>query len=285
MSLNKNMNTVLTKIPGLDIFSTKKLIRNAWMNKMGLQPFRVRLAEKRYALRPDLTSEEVKEYIDILQRDGVVVIENLLSDEAFATLESECLQALSTVSLSKVRQDGPNQYTNIQHHQLTAFPALQKMFNHPLVEAMFRAAERRPLKLSNITRLLERLVQGPDNGTQDPETSLHEDTFHNTFKAWLYITDVELENGPFVYVPQSHDHEKADRFTKVKAYSLAKNSIHSRRIPKEELAELGLEEKVFRAKKNTFVMANTLGFHRRLRGQDGNERISIAFSARYNPFL
>jgi hypothetical protein len=38
----------------------------------------------------------------------------------------------------------------------------------------------------------------------DPQTALHSDISYPSMKAWLYLTDVALEDGPFVYVPGSH---------------------------------------------------------------------------------
>src|SRR5204862_7784170 len=41
-------------------------------------------------------------------------------------------------------------------------------------------------------------------GPVDPQTLLHADTFHPTLKAWLFLTDVAEDAGPFTYVPGSH---------------------------------------------------------------------------------
>src|SRR5437660_1585394 len=38
----------------------------------------------------------------------------------------------------------------------------------------------------------------------EPQTALHADTFHPTVKAWLFLTDVAADAGPFTYVPGSH---------------------------------------------------------------------------------
>ncbi len=279
------INTVLSRVPILDIFSNKKLIKNNFINRLGTQPFRIWLADKRYALRSKFLDESIKGHIETLQKDGVVVIENFLPQEVFDQLEKECKEALKKEGRSRRRQDGPNEYSNLSIRNLGDYKTIQDVFHHKEIEKLFKAAERRNLNINQITRLLSCLTQGEDNGTIDPETNLHEDTFFNTHKAWLYITDVEMKNAPFVYVKGSNDHSKTDRLKKSYEYSLDKNNIHSRRISEEQLKELGLEETIFTAKKNTLVLANTLGFHRRMRGEAGNIRIGMAFSARFNPFL
>lgn len=279
------VDTVLSKIPLLNILSSKKMIRNSLINRMKVQPFRIWLADKIYQSRPKFLADDIQPYIQQLGEDGVVVIPDFLPQDIFEQLEKECLHALDNLELSRVRQDGPNQYTNINHTKLGAYKTITKVLEHEKIERLFSAAERRRVDLKKITRLLSCLIQGEDNGTEDPETALHEDTFFNTHKAWLYLTDVDYPQAPFVYVRGSNKHEKTDRYNKSYQYSLQKNNAHSRRISEQELAELNLQETHFKAKKNTFVMANTLGFHRRLRGEAGNKRIALAYSARFNPFI
>ena len=41
-------------------------------------------------------------------------------------------------------------------------------------------------------------------GQDDPQCDLHSDTFHPSVKAWLFLTDVPEDEGPFTYVPGSH---------------------------------------------------------------------------------
>lgn len=279
------IDAILQRLPLLNVFSSKKMIRNRFLNMLGTQPFRVWLAEKRYNIRPNYTDEEIKPYIEQLKKDGIVVIQDFLPEDQFKLLEAECLHALDNLELSRVRQDGPNQYTNIGSAKLGEYKAINELFRNDKIGRLFSAAEKRKIDLSRVTKLLSCLVQGEDNGKKDPETELHEDTFFNTHKAWLYISDVEYPNAPFVYVKGSNNNNNTDRYNKSYKNSIDKNSIHSRRISKDELKELNLEETHFIAKKNTFVLANTLGFHRRLRGEAGNKRIAIAFSARFNPFL
>lgn len=282
----KRLDAVLMRLPLLNVFSSKKTIRNSVLNRIGVQPFRIWLAEKRYNTRSKYLTEEIAPYIETLQNDGIIVISDFLPEAEFNQLEKECHQALEQEERTVVRQDGPNEYTNNNAKELfDKYPSISAAFKNKKIEQLFKAAERRDVKLEDITNILSCLIQGKDNGKEDPETSLHEDTFFNTHKAWLYISDVEYPNAPFVYVMGSNNHDKTDRFNKSYQNSIQKNRIHSRRISEKELKELGLKETHFLAKKNTFVMANTLGFHRRLRGEEGNKRIALAFSARFNPFI
>ncbi len=279
------IDVALSKLPLLNILSSKKMIRNKLVNLLGAQPFRIWLAEKRYGMRPEFLTDEIAPHIKTLREKGIIVIPNFLPKEIFEQLEKECYHAIENLEPSVKREDGPNYYTNISTQRLKEYSTINAVFEDKKIEQFFKAAERRNVDLKKIVRLLSCLIQGENNGKKDPETALHEDTFFNTHKAWLYISDVEYPNAPFVYVEGSNNHETTDRYKKAYRYSLQKGSIHSRRISDQELEELELKETHFLAKKNTFVLANTVGFHRRLRGEAGNKRIALAFSARFNPFL
>lgn len=279
------VDVLLSKIPLVNIFSRKKVIKFLPFNLLGLQTFRVWLAEIRYKTRPLYRKESVESYVETLERDGVAVIEDFLPAEQFAKLEKECFSAIDSLERSVIRKDGPNNYTNIRLEKLGDYPTIQEVMNMELVEDLFRAAERRSVRLSHVTRLLEVLEQGKDDGTLDPETELHEDIFFNTHKAWIYISDVESEHAPFVYVKGSSNNKKARRGKNTYLNSISKKVTGSRRISKDELKELGLEEQEFKARKNTLVIANTRGFHCRRNGVEGHKRVSLSFSARFNPFF
>ena len=239
------INAALTKLPVLDIFSSKKMLRSAVMNRLGAQPFRIWLAEKRYEMRNNHLTQDISEQISTLMQDGILVIPNFLPTDTFVQLENECLNALEKVDRSRTREDGPNTYSNIDSSKLQDYPTIAATLKNDKILRMFEAAERRDIKVENIVRLLECLVQGDENGMRDPETDLHEDIFFNTHKAWLYITDVEKPQAPFVYVKESHKNKRVNRYQNSYKYSLTKDNVHSRRISSKELKELELSETVF----------------------------------------
>ncbi len=51
---------------------------------------------------------------------------------------------------------------------------------------------------------IQSILRHACDGPSDPQTALHADTFHPTVKAWLFLTDVADDGGPFTYVPGSH---------------------------------------------------------------------------------
>jgi hypothetical protein len=127
--------------------------------------------------------------------------------------------------------------------------------------------------------------------TEDPQTSLHADTFHSTVKAWLFLHDVGLEEGPFVYVPGSH------RVTPQLLSWAWRKSIEagqadfltsrgSFRISEDELGEIGLgPPRAIAVEANTLVVADTSGFHARGHSERPTVRTEIWAYGRSNPFL
>jgi len=90
-------------------------------------------------------------------------------------------------------------------------------------------------------------------GTRD----WHIDSWLNQFKAFLYLSDVTDENGPFTYLLGSHKNE---------GYLLRKTfrsmrGEESTSVPDAEAGRLGLEAKAFTARKGTLLLADTKGIH------------------------
>ena len=279
----------ILQIPLVQVFSKEKLVRSSLLNKWGIQPLRMKIATRRYKNRKWSVDPIVAKEAREVAEKGITQIDDFLSPEHFAQVAEECRALRDEGNWHVVTQMGPNVIKNINLKEidLTKYPALKKLMEEPRIEALFEAAEKRPLNIydsKNFYFLLQYLVQG-DEDTFDPESALHTDTFFNTHKAWLYIDDVKLENGPFVYVENSHLADSEYRRKKEYEYSQIKGVKGSRRIPQKEVEEQGLEEKICTCDKNTLVMANTLGYHRRLNGVGGHDRLTFAISARFNPFF
>ena len=111
-------------------------------------------------------------------------------------------------------------------------------------------------------------------------------------KCWLFIDDIEHHSGAFVFIPQSHKLTWKRIKWEYKMSITAKNSdnkMHARgssRYTKEDIAELDLPEPhVFTVKKNTLVLVNVFGIHRRGDSPDKSTRLALWGDSRTNPFL
>ena len=270
------------------IFSSDKLIDIPMLNALGLQIFRIFIARVISNARAKLNLDCPQ--VDQLKREGYAIIENFLAEDDFRKLYTEYRKLMDSGLWrnGKSRKDGPNQIFFLSLGDLDdkEFPNFSNFLKNETVNNIFQAVEKKGLDLRSklVISQFQYLIQGEDDGSVDPETDLHADTFFNTHKAWFYLEDVKLENGPFVYVPGTHNFSLKGRLHREYTYSLNSNQKGSRRVHPDELRQLDLEEKVIHVQKNTLVVANTLGYHRRLRGEPGYDRPTIAISVRPNPF-
>lgn len=280
--------------PPLRFFSGDKVVDSPTLNRLGMQVARTVAARALYTLRPFHTVVDLKPKIAALRRDGVVQFPNFLPQAAFDALRSECMALLDEAQHHKgndkkmvVYTVGPNtiELAKIRSYDSERYTRAHQFLAHPDLLRIFAAAEKRAFDTNAFTlAVVERLVQGQDNDTTDRETAMHSDVFFDTHKAWLYLDDVNIEDGPFAYVKRSHYLSKT-QLAYIYAHSLAEGVNQARRITQAELEKLGLEESVVTAKRNTLVVANTKGYHRRLRGQAGGKRHAIHVITRANPFL
>ena len=128
----------------------------------------------------------------------------------------------------------------------------------------FKCEQRNKVK---IYMCLER-IETIDDLNLDTQKEYHYDTFYSTFKAWLYIDDVKIDDGPFYYIKNSHKFSLKRFFQEwifsIK-YSFNKKIDDSFRYGNslKNQNKFNNEALKFNGGKNTFIMANTHGLHRR----------------------
>ena len=271
--------------PLRQMVSGDKTVDSKLLNLLGVQVQRTLAARLIYHLRRVAVDKAVKDKVDELRSEGCVLLPDFLPPEHFESIRREYLPLLDNYADKwTVYKHGPNTYevARVRDFDASLLPYTYQFLAEPRLQGILQAVEKRPLHCLSGHRALERLTQGPADGPEDPETKLHSDTFFTNHKAWLYLSDVEMDNGPFVYVKRSH------RVNLTKLYYIYKEScarnLGSRRIALEELERLGLQETIVTCPKNTLVIANVAGFHRRMRGRPGCRRYAVHVSLRVNPF-
>jgi len=172
---------------------------------------------------------------------------------------------------------------------LAALPALRRLLRLPEWRGLIRYIGSRDAEpVVWIQSILRHAHEGPP----DPQTTLHADTFHPTVKAWLFLTDVAADAGPFTYVPGSH-RLTPERLAWERRMSLAARHSPdpeirqgSFRLAPEELAALGLPEpRIFTVPANTLIVADTFGFHARGPSAGRSVRVEIWAYGRRSPFV
>jgi hypothetical protein len=272
---------------------TKSFERNAFigsrrLNEWGLHAARVtiayRLAQARRRKLAGLVSEEDRTAFD---RDGFVLRPNFLPPQQFAALVTQVgayrgpLREISEgdTIMRKIALDG---------RTLAALPALGAVLQSSEWRGLIRYAGSRDAEpVVWVQSILRHARAGP----ADPQTFLHADTFHPTVKAWLFLTDVAEDAGPFTYVPGSHrlTPQRRDWERQMSLSARLSPNVEDRqgsfRIDSAELASLGLPQpRAFAVPANTLIVADTFGFHARGPSARPSLRAEIWAYGRRSPF-
>ncbi len=178
--------------------------------------------------------------------------------------------------------------------------AVDEIFKHP---DLFSTVEYLTGKKVTVSPEVSVFEWVPDrehlnkNHQFDYEDVIHADVFYPTFKAFLYLNDVTKDNGSFVYVPKSH----LISFSRICfeyllsiVYSFSiftgqtkEDGLHQNEIPQphkfsyEWINKKGLNITPIAGKKNTLILANTMGFHGRSNFKINSSRKLVYLNFRY----
>ncbi|MBV9814883.1 MAG: phytanoyl-CoA dioxygenase family protein, partial [Alphaproteobacteria bacterium] len=186
---------------GTKSFERNPVIGSRRLNEWGLHARRVRLAyqlaQARRRRLADLVSARDREAFD---RDGFVLRPNFLPEEQFAALVAQ-VRAYRGPLREISEGDTVMRKIALDRKTLAAIPMLSAALQSHDWRGLIRYAGSRDAEpVVWIQSILRHACPGPE----DPQTFLHADTFHPTVKAWLFLTDVAADAGPFTYVPGSH---------------------------------------------------------------------------------
>lgn len=273
---------------GAKSFIDNPIIGNRWLNEHGLHVLRVRLAFALAAFRRlQLAHRVPAEDRAAFARDGFIMKRNYLPAGQFAAIRQE-VQAYRGSVREMVQGDTITRRIALDGPTLARMPAMSAMLERPDWRWPIRyvgASAAEPIHY--IQSILTHFRQDQP----DPQLSLHEDAFHPSVKAWLFLDDVAEDAAPFTYVPGSH------RLTPARLDWERRKSIGARsadrltgrgsfRIEESELAALGLPPPMRCAvPANTLVVADTVGFHARGPSVRPTCRVEIWAYGRGNPFL
>jgi hypothetical protein len=269
-------------------FRKNPLIGHPHLNELGLHRERVRIAARMADYRRRILGLSVRpEERSAFDRDGFVIRENALPQDVFLRirdfLKSEPLPAREMRQGQAVTRMIP-----IGPTALKRLPDLARFSHDRSIAGLLRyvgGAGGDPI------HFIQTVIAEPALAKADPQTALHADTFHSTSKAWLFLDDVEADNGPFVFVPGSHKlTEKRIEWEYRQSLiastdSRAHHAEGSFRITPEELATLGdFEPKKVTVPANTLVVADTYAFHSRAVSFKHTMRVELHAYHRTNPF-
>ena len=278
-------------------FARNPIIGNRWLNEHGLHQVRVvaacRLAEARRRRLARLIPAEDRRLLD---RDGFIVKRDFLAPAVFAGLVAQ-VRALRAPAREMAEGDTITRHIALDPVVLDRVPAARQLLDLPQYRNLLRyAGSSAAAPMVYIQTVLAGAIAGQPAPPPDPQRDLHTDTFHPTVKAWLFLTDVEPDAMPFVYVPGSH-RLTPQRLEWERAMSIAASrpAREASAQPEQKLIraispaiqpELGLPPpQAISAPANSLIVADTFGFHARGPSVRPTTRVEIWALGRRNPFL
>lgn len=302
------MHPLLRRHPVLRIFSSTKAFTDPWignatLNRFGLHPARIALADAATSLRRLLGGARGEATLRALRREGVSVAPDFLPREHFEAVRAEVRECVARAERWRSVQDvgdrgfGPKRPFDGGFDRWDGDTLNRFLFIAASMPGT-RAAARRLAQLGGFALgvrpspdkvVIYQTVHGGDASNRDIQKELHRDTFHATVKLWYFLEAVEPEHGPVVYVRGSHRMD-AKRYRW--EYDLALRECATQRVgssfrvDEEQLRALDLPTPTpLPVRENTLIVADTRGFHRRGDGRPGARRLALYESVRPNPFV
>jgi len=274
---------------GAKSFRDNPILGSEALNRRGLHSTRSQLAHSlawnRRSRLAHLVPQADREAFD---RDGYIRRDQFLPPDQFKRLRDAVL-AHPAPAREMVQADTITRRIAVDAGFTAAVPEIKSLLSNAEWRGFNRyvgSFDQEPL--TYIQTILSHVYDAPP----DPQTAFHIDTFHPTVKSFYFLTDVALDEGPFVYVPGSHrltpgrlawEHDLSIRVARSEDRLSARGSF---RATAPELARMGFAEPIpFAVPANTLVVADTNGFHARGLSARPSVRVEIWTFGRRNPFI
>lgn len=276
-------------LTGAKSFRDNPILGSPLLNRLGLHVARQDLAHRLATIRRRRMARLVSPvHADAFARDGFVLVRDFLPPAEFEALRREAADRRGTAR-ETVQGDTITRRVALDPPALRQMPAVARLLRHPVARGIIRYVGGHD---AEPVHYLQSILSGVVPGPPDPQTVLHADTFQPTVKAWLTLTPVAEDEGPFVYVPGSHRLTPARRAWERRMSIGAGTSADrltgrgSFRIGVEELAALGYgPPRRFAVPANTLIAADTSGFHARGLSARPALRVEVWSYGRRSPFL
>lgn len=221
-------------------------------------------------------SQTYNKYLIDLENKGFVVIENFMNYEDFEKLKIELDDYVKKKSKS---------YS--ESFSLPLMTMLENKINSKILKKYFYN-ESELYKLvcylsgikSNFFPNVEfnylKSKKNLESGFNDGQHRLHYDVTYSSFKGILYLEDTNFKNGAFEYLYQSH------KFSIKRLITEYFNSISNDKNKLTELTNKKSREIIsVEGKKNSLIIMNAKGFHRRGLFYEDTIRSTIFVDFRY----
>ncbi len=293
--------TVMRRVTDSHFFrgATKYRKGGVLVNRMGLQVARLLIKSLSQLARPRHSYPDVAYYVDVLDRDGVVVIPDFLSPAEFAAVKEEFEGSRTRKHESRYTRTHIKSLVweslNLSAHAYQ-FPAIRAYVEeNPVIYKLASAVLRRKIKYTAPVYAEIWTCPDPSAPNVDIENVLHADVHYPTVKLWLYMDDIDERNGAYIYARGSHrltlarvmhEYEISIREAMMERGRAGEIPAHlvdrgRNRISDKCWAKMKIAESQICGKANTLVFSNNFGFHKRGVFLTNQERLALSMSFRY----
>ncbi|MDH5216077.1 MAG: phytanoyl-CoA dioxygenase family protein [Gammaproteobacteria bacterium] len=277
-----------------NIFSGTHHIQSLLLNYLGIQAFRALAAttnsfarNRQYKPKNESLYTGLSKHIETLRLEGVVVIDNFLEENHFNKVITEFNSAISKPEWTKTIDHNETQGCEVGLSRIiNSLPAIKQFIESPRLQYVFEACESRDIVLKS--GCLESYQKTKDEGSDglDYTTRIHSDIFYPTHKAWLLLEDIDVESGPFWYARHSHKLTLKRLIFEYHSGILSAKGKHPNLFYDDNILNKfkKLELSPIIGRKNSLIIADTHGFHKRGIAKHGKIRQAIRLSQRHDPF-
>ena len=292
MHINNTLNFIFSTFSvftGAKSFEKNPVIGNSYLNKKGLHLFRMKSAHLIASLHRRALFHNVKaQYREQYDKQGYICIENYLPSSSFATLKKNILSG----QWNRLDMNQGGVTTRRVLLDAASLPTSQKILKQLIKSKILKNLIRYVAGTGGEPIYsLQAIFAGQSRRNNDPQSDFHSDAFHSTAKAWYFLEDVSIDEGPFAYVPGSHQltPERLDweyqQSCKAAKHPIRYHARGSFRATKADLLQMNYPPpKLFNVRANTLVIGNTMGFHRRTPSPKATIRVELYATLRRNPF-
>lgn len=243
-------------------------------NTLGLHIFRT-LYLNFWRLKPKKVRKEIQHYMDILEKDGILVLPDFFTKEQFEEIKKEFDEIYSgwdpdvyrPEELSKRQKDFP-EYFKAVAEKITSpdTPAYTKYFvNNELILELTSAILHRKNRVTphhHFWYLKRRTLDERKVGDLHSAANPHADVMYPTVKVFFYMNDVDEKNAAYIYAKGSHKLSLKRLLFEYKLsvrYAKTKDDI----VTDKDIAKLGYFPEPICGKANTLIISNNMGYHNR----------------------
>jgi hypothetical protein len=269
-------------------------------NRLGLQLARIATQNTTWRLRKRTVDSDLAPFVETYERDGVVVIEDFLEPEVLAAVQAECRAAYDHGGFkSEVADDNSviEERLGLKKEGERLPTTVKTLTKHEWLLRLAAAILRRP-SVDRLDLSVDFMTKSGDAPAPDRIVGtnyLHADVHYPSGKAWLYLNDIDEENGALIYAKGSqrmtlprlaHEYDASVRTALAKQAGTLYSEVPGNvaRMPTEkQVRRMGIRESSITGKANTLVFVNVMGFHRRGEFLEGRRREQVQIRFRDRP--